>query len=426
MRAIRSYPWVALALLAACGRGSSTRFTPPTFPDGGLLRDASPMPKTGLGSLDGTYSVEGASGRVGRRVVVKSDGALTSVFGSENASYVVLSSGCRDGGKSAVMEGYFRYATETEAGLVRLRVEPPDAAAALCRGETTDEPITLRGEMGGDEALGETLVLRREAPLRDRNGRFLVVAHRGGCRTSDDCGASENSVAVIRLARRFGADVIEVDVRMTRDGVPVLYHDDVLTPRLTKGTYCHGPIGDFTLAHLRALCTLTGGEPIPTLDEALTTVLTETTLEGVWLDVKEPSAIAPSAIAAERFRVDALALGRTARVVLGLGTDELVSAYRASPPPGSPSCLAETSHADATALGCRVWAPRWTLGPMHDEVQAAQASGLRVAFWTLDEPEFIDAFLRDATPNGILTDRPMLVVNRFELVGTAPTLPSTP
>lgn len=424
MRAIRSYALaLAIACVASCA-GDRGRFVPPVFSDGGLLRDATPPPAGALDALAGTYAVGGADGRLGRHVVVKSDRGTTSVFGSQNAAYAVLSSGCRDGGGTAVFEGYFRYGTSSDAGLVRLFVEPPEAASALCSGAPMPPVVTLRGSLGEDEELGESLALAREAPLRDRRGRFAVVAHRGGCRTSDDCGASENSVPVIRLARQLGADVIEVDVRVTRDGVPVLYHDDVLTPRLAVGPYCHGSVSDFTLAHLRALCTLVGGEPIPTLDEALRAVLDETTLDAVWLDVKVPEAIGPSALAARSFDEEAAARGRRTHVVLGLGTDALVSAWREAPPAPPVRCLVETSLEDALALGCLVWAPRWTLGPMHDDVERAQSLGVRVAFWTLDDPTFIDAFLTSTTPNGLLTNRPSLVVNRFERVGTLPSAPA--
>ncbi|MGQ0625123.1 MAG: glycerophosphodiester phosphodiesterase [Sporichthyaceae bacterium] len=52
------------------------------------------------------------------------------------------------------------------------------------------------------------------------NGRPLVIAHRTCMRD-----APENSLAGIALAAAAGADAVEVDVRRTRDGVAVLFHD---------------------------------------------------------------------------------------------------------------------------------------------------------------------------------------------------------
>jgi glycerophosphoryl diester phosphodiesterase len=53
--------------------------------------------------------------------------------------------------------------------------------------------------------------------------RALAIAHRG-----DPYALRENTLPSLRSALRKGADVVEVDVRMTSDGVPVLLHDPTL------------------------------------------------------------------------------------------------------------------------------------------------------------------------------------------------------
>ncbi len=65
---------------------------------------------------------------------------------------------------------------------------------------------------------GETL-----AALRDPQGPPLVVAHRGG-----HAWAPENTIQGILAAWRMGIPMVEVDVRSTADGVPVLLHDSRL------------------------------------------------------------------------------------------------------------------------------------------------------------------------------------------------------
>ena len=50
-----------------------------------------------------------------------------------------------------------------------------------------------------------------------------IIAHRGA---SGD--APENTLAAIRLAAEHGASWIEIDANISRDGVPVLHHDDGL------------------------------------------------------------------------------------------------------------------------------------------------------------------------------------------------------
>jgi len=53
-------------------------------------------------------------------------------------------------------------------------------------------------------------------------GRPVVLGHRGSPK-----GAQENTIASFRLALDEGADGVELDVQITRDGVPVVYHDDM-------------------------------------------------------------------------------------------------------------------------------------------------------------------------------------------------------
>ena len=58
----------------------------------------------------------------------------------------------------------------------------------------------------------------------------LVVAHRGASSTHP-----ENTVAAFDAAVASGADVVELDVRLTSDGVPVVLHDANLSAT-TEGT----------------------------------------------------------------------------------------------------------------------------------------------------------------------------------------------
>ncbi|GAA2517577.1 glycerophosphodiester phosphodiesterase [Streptomyces gobitricini] len=87
-----------------------------------------------------------------------------------------------------------------------------------------------------------------------------AVAHRG-----DPYRVRENTLASLRSAFARGADAVEIDVRLTRDGVPVLLHDDSLK-RLWG---VDRPLAQVTLDRLRAL---TGPEGVPTLREALDAV----------------------------------------------------------------------------------------------------------------------------------------------------------
>ena len=90
-----------------------------------------------------------------------------------------------------------------------------------------------------------------------------VFAHRGASGY-----APENTLTSFRLAREQGADGVELDVQLTKDGQLVVIHDETLD-RTTDGT---GWVKDFTLSELKALNASMGSkaypdEKIPTLDE---------------------------------------------------------------------------------------------------------------------------------------------------------------
>lgn len=90
--------------------------------------------------------------------------------------------------------------------------------------------------------------------------RTWVIGHRGA-----PLLAVENSLASFRAAKSQGADGVEFDVALTRDGINVVMHDDVLD----RTTTCTGAVRARTLAELRTSCRLTNDEPIRTLEEML-------------------------------------------------------------------------------------------------------------------------------------------------------------
>ncbi|MFW6319992.1 MAG: glycerophosphodiester phosphodiesterase family protein [Bacillota bacterium] len=98
-----------------------------------------------------------------------------------------------------------------------------------------------------------------------------IIAHRG---SSFD--APENTLAAIERALEDEADAIEIDVRLTEDNIPVLIHDATLT-RTTNDTE-HTPVSSLTYEELLAYDAGSWfseeftGEPIPTLEEALTLI----------------------------------------------------------------------------------------------------------------------------------------------------------
>ena len=71
-----------------------------------------------------------------------------------------------------------------------------------------------------------------------------LIAHRGNAGLSP-----ENTHLAIEQAIALGVDMVEVDVRLSRDGVPVLFHH----PTLEQTTNGNGRVHEHTLAELKQL-----------------------------------------------------------------------------------------------------------------------------------------------------------------------------
>ena len=106
---------------------------------------------------------------------------------------------------------------------------------------------------------------RNEQPFYKWEG-ILLVGHRGNVKF-----APENTVSAFIKAIELGADLVEMDVRQTRDGELIIMHDEKVD-RTTDGT---GKVADMTLAEIKKLDAGSWfspefkGEVVPTLREAL-------------------------------------------------------------------------------------------------------------------------------------------------------------
>ena len=90
--------------------------------------------------------------------------------------------------------------------------------------------------------------------LKSKNGRTLIESHRGV-----EGDVPENSWPAIQLGHQMGADLIEVDVQLSRDGVAFIRHNY----QLPDGRWCHDLSWD-EIKDLRI-----DGEPLPTLEDVL-------------------------------------------------------------------------------------------------------------------------------------------------------------
>jgi glycerophosphoryl diester phosphodiesterase len=388
----------------------------PTFGDSGLLQDTYALTEEMRGLMDGVYAVDAGSDRFGLTVVLKWRGECLSIFSGVNAGYFVMQGGRLD--SVFFFEGYWRYQNGTETGLASFRIGKEEGGRRLMGDTSLPLALTMRGQVGdGALAPSTPIVFRFSRPIKPDilQSGFRIVAHRGGGRTSDKLPHSENSVEIIRMAERFGSNGIEIDARLTRDGIPVLYHDELLNPRLVQKVPLVGRIEDFTYAELRTVVRLINGEKIPSLDEALRTVVEETSLEFVWLDSKSEGVGLMSRVVPLQQKYLSLAQqrGRKLEIVIGLPTDATFNEFRGLPGYQTIPSVCELSLDMVRQANARVWGPRWTLGSLDAEVAQLHAEGRRVIPWTMNQASYIEEYLRRASFDGFVTDYPSLVAYHY-------------
>lgn len=88
----------------------------------------------------------------------------------------------------------------------------------------------------------------------------LIMAHRGGAHELE-----ENTMHAFRTSYENGIRGFETDVRMTKDGVPVILHDD----SLDRTHNASGAVESKNVAELKDVTTRKGGEPFLLLEDLL-------------------------------------------------------------------------------------------------------------------------------------------------------------
>ncbi len=215
---------------------------------------------------------------------------------------------------------------------------------------------------------------------------------------------------MIGFTEKLGSTGIEVDVRLTSDGVAFLYHDPDINTRLTKKGPLAGPINAYTWAELSAFVRLIHGEKIPTLEDALNFVVDHTWLNFVYLDMKaSKEAMAVVIPIQQRILQRAKAKNRDLMVVVGIPSTDVLNDLMSYPGyTGIPS-LCELGVDETRKVNSVVWSPRWTLGTQNSLVQQMQDEGRLAICWTVDSPAWIENYLNNGLFNGLLTNFPYVV-----------------
>lgn len=249
-----------------------------------------------------------------------------------------------------------------------------------------------------------------------------VHAHRGGPVLAGEHRFGEETLSAFRYAHLVLGSVVELDAKLTADGVPVVIHDATLD----RTTPCTGLVRDKTLEELEACPvdvlgspgTALGGapapepEPIPTLEQALEfAVDTGATVNLEIKNIPNEPDFDPSTGFAERVMdvVDASGIAPDHLIVQSFWPPSLDVAKQRLPGVQTAFLtLGEMNEGGipfATARGYDWVSPEWPVNPGY--VQAAHAAGRKVVPYTLNTAADITA-AHAAGVDAVITDDPLM------------------
>jgi len=233
----------------------------------------------------------------------------------------------------------------------------------------------------------------------------LVIAHRG-----DSAHRPENTLASFESALTLGAEFLELDVQLSRDGQAMVIHDGTLE-RTTNG---HGPVARASLAELKQLSagyaqrfgSNFAAERIPTLAEVLALARG---LARVMIEVKKESVSEQGQGLETRVVEVVREAGMSGDVVLISFERRALLRFQTLAPEIRRGHLFYRATPDEVVTGAREVATDIVMpekGMLSDElVTACRSAGLKPATWVVDDPSELASLARFGL-YGIGSNRP--------------------
>ncbi len=404
---VRNFYMIALLMLIIGCNKESLMLVPSSginsFPEGTL-----PVPPLSKPLMEGIYLATTNTTIFGDTMVVKWN-HYGILFTCKNGKHFIMDAGYLD--SVILIQGYWRDGYSDATGLCNMSISGPEGGNDLLAGKPSPN-IILRGFYGtNNEAPNQSITLQYLRPFskKVKESNFYILGHRAGGRNSDRLPVSENSIAMVKFTERLGTTGIEVDPRISSDGVAFIYHDPDINTRLTKKGLLAGDVSAYTWLQLSSFVNLIHGERIPSLEEVLTFAIDSTELRFVYMDMKSADAVPVVIPLQQRAIQRAKDKGRDIIILMGIPDTDVLNALMAYPDYRNVPSLCELTVDDVRMVNSKVWAPRWTLGTQNDRVQQMHNEGRLAVSWTIDSPNWIRNYLDQGIFDGLVTNFPYVV-----------------
>jgi glycerophosphoryl diester phosphodiesterase len=245
-------------------------------------------------------------------------------------------------------------------------------------------------------------------------GRPRIFAHRGLSFRDNRLVADENTLLAFELALAAGADYLESDIQVSKDGIPVLFHDSDLRRLIGKKQ----DISDLSLRELEEIRLPLGGR-IPSLAEALVSFpdakfnldLKTPSAEVRGIEVIEQHGASNRVLVSsfnEQSRLRALAIARYP-IATSAGSSRVLSAYLAARLGRQAAFGSQLADVDALQLPLRRFGIDFTHPGFLERLSELD---VELHYWTINDVDLMRSLYRMGA-HGIVTDRTDLAVAAF-------------
>jgi glycerophosphoryl diester phosphodiesterase len=379
---------------------------------------AVPLDPVSCHQLQGIYTIGEGKDFFGESAVLKWSYTVEnsktlyhlSFFCSKYGAFIICEG--KSSGNDILLKGYWRKLSASQTGTVQLIIAGGVSRLHKQQLNGDTHPLSIKGRYGRRTwRPNKPITLFYEQPIPDRKP-LDIIAHRGGARNVDFLSVSENSLEMFKMTARLGATGVEIDVRITKDNIPVIIHDSFLSLHNIKESFYGGLVSSYTLAELKRRILKKGGQ-VPTLQEALHTILYCTPLNLVWLDIKKECDLREIRKLQQEYLQKARDTGRDLRILLGIPDKTILNCFLELEDHLQLPSLTELEPEIAEAINAEVWAPQYTGGFQKEKVQRMQAQGRKVFVWSLDHPLMIELYLAKGGFDGVVTNAPPVMVHIY-------------